>query len=272
MRGRRSGHFGVNRLISHDGGPMTWWQGLLVLLAGVAAGGINTIVGSGTLISFPVLLGVGLPPVTANVSNSVGLFPGSFVGAYGYRRELAGQARRSAILGVASMIGAVGGALLLLTLPSSAFDSIVPVLIVVALVLVVFGKRLTAWLASRGRAPGEHVGPTLWLSVLFCGVYGGYFGAAQGVLMMGIFGLMLAEDLQRQNALKNVLTGLVNLVAAIVFVITAHIDWTAAGLVAAGSILGGVLGARVGRRLSPTVLRAVIVVVGLVAIVKLLFF
>jgi uncharacterized protein len=251
---------------------MTWWQAVLVVAAGLAAGGINTIVGSGTLISFPVLLGIGLPPVTANVTNAVGLFPGSFVGAYGYRRELSGQRRRVSILSVASMIGAVGGAVLLLTLPSAAFDAIVPVLIVLALILVVFGKRLTAWLARRGRTPGEHVGATLWLSTLGCGVYGGYFGAAQGVLMMGLFGLLLAEDLQRQNALKNVLTGLVNLVAAVVFVITAHIDWTAAGLVAVGSILGGVLGARVGRRLSPTVLRAVIVVVGVVAIVKLLFF
>ncbi len=170
------------------------------------------------------------------------------------------------------MLGAVGGAVLLLTLPSAAFDAIVPVLIVLALVLVVFGKRMTAWLTRRGRAPGEHIGPALWLATLGCGVYGGYFGAAQGVLMMGLFGLLLAEDLQRQNALKNVLTGLVNLVAAVVFVITAHIDWAAAGLVAAGSIVGGVLGARVGRRLSPTVLRGVIVVVGIAAIVKLLFF
>jgi uncharacterized protein len=251
---------------------VSWWQGLLVFVAGIAAGGINTIVGSGTLISFPVLLGIGLSPVTANVTNAVGLFPGSFVGAYGYRRELSGQFRRATILGVASMLGAIAGAVLLLTLPSAAFDAIVPVLIVLALVLVVFGKRMTAWLTSRGRAPGHHIGPTLWLATLGCGVYGGYFGAAQGVLMMGLFGLMLAEDLQRQNALKNVLTGLVNLVAAIVFVITAHIDWAAAGFVAAGAIVGGVLGAKVGRRLSPTVLRAVIVAVGIVAIVKLVFF
>jgi uncharacterized membrane protein YfcA len=251
---------------------VSWWQALLVLAAGVAAGGINTIVGSGTLISFPVLLGVGIAPVTANVSNTIGLFPGSFVGAYGYRRELAGQRNRSVVLGTASMLGGIGGAVLLLTLPAGAFRAIVPVLIVLALVLVVFGKRLTAWLDRHRHAPKQTVGPALWLTTLGTGVYGGYFGAAQGVLLMGFLGLFLAEDLQRQNALKNVLAGIVNLVAAAVFVLTAHIDWTAAGLIAAGSIVGGVLGARIGRRLSPAVLRGVIVVVGVAAIVKLLLF
>jgi uncharacterized membrane protein YfcA len=246
------------------------WEGLLVLVAGVWAGAINTVVGSGTLITFPVLLGVGISPVTANVSNTVGLFPGSFVGAYGYRRELAGQGRRSVLLGSASVTGAVIGAVLLLTLPADAFKAIVPVLIVLALVLVVFGKRITAWLTVRGRGATEHVTPALWLVTLGTGIYGGYFGAAQGVLLMGFLGLFLVESLQRQNALKNVLAGLVNFVAAIVFVATTHIDWAAAGLIAAGSIAGGVLGAHIGRRMSPAVLRATIVVVGLVAIVKLL--
>jgi uncharacterized protein len=246
------------------------WQGLLVFVAGIAAGTINTVVGSGTLITFPVLLGVGLPPVTANVSNTVGLFPGSFVGAWGYRRELAGQRGRAIRLGLASVIGGAIGAVLLLELPASAFHDIVPVLIVLALVLVVFGKQLTGWLAARGRPAGERVTPLLWTLTMATGVYGGYFGAAQGVLLMGIMGLLLAETLQRQNALKNVLAGLVNLVAAVVFVATAHIDWAAAGLIAAGSVLGGLLGARIGRRLPPAALRAVIVVVGLAAIVKLL--
>jgi hypothetical protein len=245
------------------------WQGLLVLVAGIWAGAINTVVGSGTLITFPVLLGVGLPPVTANVSNTVGLFPGSFVGAYGYRRELEGQQRRAILLGTASVIGAVAGAVLLLELPAGAFKAIVPVLIVLALALVVFGKRLTAWLAIHGRGATEHVTLPLWLVTLGTGVYGGYFGAAQGVLLMGFLGLFLVESLQRQNALKNVLAGLVNFVAAVVFIATTHIDWTAALLVAGGSIVGGVLGARIGRRMSPAVLRGVIVVVGIAAIVKL---
>ncbi len=248
---------------------MTGWEPVFVLVAGILAGTINTVVGSGTLISFPVLLAVGLPPISANVSNTVGLFPGAFVGAYGYRRELEGQRTRAIRMGSASAIGAAGGAVLLLVLPADAFKAIVPVLIVLSLVLVVFGPRLTSWL---GRAHRKHdkVGGPMYLTTLGTGVYGGYFGAAQGVLLMGFMGLFLDEPLQRQNALKNVLAGLVNLVAAIVFAFTAPVNWAAAGLVAAGSVVGGLLGAKLGRRLPPNVLRAVIVFVGLAAIVKLL--
>jgi uncharacterized membrane protein YfcA len=217
-----------------------------------------------------VLLGVGIPPVTANVSNSIGLFPGSFVGAYGYRRELTGQRRRAIILGIASALGGAGGAVLLLQLPASAFKAIVPVLIILALILVVFGPRITAWLRTRGREPSLDVRWPLFVTTFGTGVYGGYFGAAQGVLVMGLLGLFLAESLQRQNALKNVLVGVVNLVSSIVFVATAEVDWAAVGLVAAGSITGGWLGAHIGRRLSPPVLRGVIVVFGIAAIVKLL--
>ena len=244
-------------------------QALLVLAAGVAAGTINTVVGSGTLITFPILLAVGLPPLTANVSNTVGLFSGSLVGAYGYRQELAGQRQRVVRLATASIIGAVIGAVLLLELPAAAFDAIVPVLIVVALLLVLFGKRLTT-LFERVRPRLADVIVAQWILTLLTGIYGGYFGAAQGMLLMGFFGVLLAEPIQRQNALKNVLTGLVNLVAAIVFVVTARIDWAAAGLLTVGSITGGLLGARIGRRLPPTVLRGVIVAVGIAAIVKLL--
>ena len=249
---------------------MTLWQEMLVLLAGVGAGAINTVVGSGTLITFPVLLAVGVPPVTANVSNTVGLFPGSFVGAYGYRRELAGQGRRVVRLGVASALGAAAGAVLLLVLPPAAFNAIVPILIALALVLVVFGKQLSAWLTRRRGHPVTVVTAPLWLATLFTGVYGGYFGAAQGVLLMAFLGLMLSESLQRQNALKNVLAGIVNLVAAVVFICSAHVDWQAVALVAAGSVVGGVIGARIGRRLSPPALRAIIVAVGVIALVKLL--
>lgn len=249
---------------------MNVWQSIVVFVAGIAAGGINTVVGSGTLITFPVLLGVGLPPVVANVSNTVGLFPGSFVGAYGYRAELVGQRNRAIVLATASVLGAIIGALLLLVLPADAFNAVVPVLIAIGLLLVVFGRKLTAWLLSRGRETTEKTTVGLWLVTLGTGIYGGYFGAAQGIIMIGFFGLMLTETLQRTNALKNVLCGLVNLVAAVVFVITTHVDWTAAVLIAVGSALGGLLGARVGRRLSPTVLRGVIVVVGLAAMIKLL--
>lgn len=249
---------------------MSVWQGVLVFLAGIAAGTINTVVGSGTLITFPVLLGVGLSPVTANVSNTLGLVPGSVMGAYGYRRELSGQRRRAVVLGTASILGGIAGAVLLLTLPARAFKTIVPALIILALVLVVFGKRITAAVTAGRHEPAENVGAWLWCTVFATGVYGGYFGAAQSVLQLALLGIFAAGTLQEHNALKNVLAGLVNGVAAVVFVIAAHLDWAAAGLIAAGSLLGGVLGASVGRRLPAPVLRAVIVAVGIVAIVKLL--
>lgn len=249
---------------------MSGLQALLVALAGVAAGTINTVVGSGTLITFPVLLGIGLPPVTANVSNTVGLAPGTFVGAYGYRRELVGQRGRAIRLGTASALGGVVGALLLLILPPGAFETVVPVLIGLALVLVVAGPRLTRWLETTPHAATSSVRPVLWITTMLTGVYGGYFGAAQGVILMACLELMLTETMQRRNALKNVLAGLVNGVAAVVFIATTHVDWTAAALIAVGSMLGGLLGARIGRRLQPAVLRAVIVLVGAAALIKLL--
>jgi uncharacterized membrane protein YfcA len=239
-----------------------------VLVAGVWAGAINTVVGSGTLVTFPVLLAVGYPPVVANVSNSIGLVPGSAAGAWGYRRELAGQRARAIRLGSASVLGAIAGAVLLLTLPAEAFEAIVPAFIVLALVGIVFQPRLQAAIAHR--APrGEHGGLLAWLGVFVGGIYGGYFGAAQGILLISVLGLTLREELQRINALKNVLAGLVNLVSGIVFVLVADVAWEAVACVAVGATIGGVLGGRYGRRLPPAVLRAVIVAVGLAAIVLL---
>jgi uncharacterized membrane protein YfcA len=236
----------------------------------MAAGTINTVVGSGTLITFPVLLAFGYAPVTANVTNTLGLVPGSAAGAYGYREELAGQWRRTARLAWASIAGGVTGAVLLLELPAAAFKAIVPVFIGVALVLVVVQPRLSAWLTARGAEPTHHAGWVVLACVYLTGVYGGYFGAAQGILLLAILGLGLPETLHRINAAKNVLAGLVNLVAAIVFVFVAHIAWDAAALIAVGATIGGVLGARVGRRLPPVVLRGVIVLVGVSAILQLL--
>jgi hypothetical protein len=238
--------------------------------AGVLAGTINTVVGSGTLITFPVLLAFGYPPVTANVSNSLGLVPGSVVGAIGYRRELVGQAGRLVRLAMASALGGAIGAVLLLTLPPGAFTRIVPVLIGLALVLVI----VQPWLARRlaagaGDRPAE-VGVMLWLGILGTGVYGGYFGAAQGVLLLALMGILLNEPMQRLNAGKNVLAAVANLVSGIVFVFVAHVAWLVVLLIALGSAAGGVIGARVGRKLPPVVLRTVIVVVGIAAIARLL--
>ncbi len=244
---------------------------LAIALAGLAAGTINTVVGSGTLITFPVLLAFGYPPVTANVSNTVGLVPGSLSGAVGYRRELVGQGRRMLRLGSAGVLGGITGAILLLVLPPSAFKDIVPVFIVIALTLVVLQPRLNRLLAKHDIAPQREGGLLTPLAVYLTGVYGGYFGAAQGILLLGILGVALPQDLHRTNALKNVLSGLINGVAGLYFIVAAHIDWAPAGLIAGASILGGQLGAHYGRRLNPVALRALIVVVGVTAIVRLLF-
>ncbi|MDQ6686722.1 MAG: sulfite exporter TauE/SafE family protein [Actinomycetota bacterium] len=249
------------------------WEALAVLLAGVAAGTINTVVGSGTLITFPVLLAVGVPPLTANVSNTVGLVPGSVSGAWGYRAELRGQRARLLRLGPASLLGGVIGAALLLVLPSSAFDAIVPVLIGLGVVLVVLGPRISGWVIRRAQGRGgvpESGAGWVWPAVAGTGAYGGYFGAAQGVLLMAILGIGVEDTLQRHNATKNVLALIVNAVAGVIFIAVAHVDWRATGLIAVGSAVGGQLGATIGRRLPPAVLRAVIVVVGLAALVSFL--
>jgi uncharacterized membrane protein YfcA len=243
---------------------------LSIALAGLAAGTINTVVGSGTLITFPVLLAFGYAPVTANVSNTIGLVPGSVSGAIGYRRELAGQGGRVLRLGAMSLLGGITGAVLLLVLPASAFKAIVPVFIAGALALTILQPRLGAWLLRREVDLERRGAVLVALAVYVTGVYGGYFGAAQGILLLAILGVALAQDLHRTNALKNVLAGLVNGVAGVYFVFAAHVEWAPAGIIAVFSILGAQLGARYGRRLPPSALRAIIVVVGVFAIVRLL--
>ncbi|HET9094995.1 MAG TPA: sulfite exporter TauE/SafE family protein [Solirubrobacteraceae bacterium] len=249
---------------------MSAWHAIAIVAAGIAAGTINTIVGSGTLITFPTLLAFGYPPVTANVSNTIGLVPGSVSGAIGYRSELRGQRDRTLALAASAVCGGVLGSVLLLVLPASAFRAIVPFFIAVALLLILLQGPINRALGDRRRGHGEGVPIGALAGTFACGIYGGYFGAAQGILMMSVLGLSIADTLQRLNAVKVVTTGLTNLVAGLVFVLAAHVAWDVAGLIAGGSILGGVIGARYGRRLSPRALRAVIVLVGVVAIVRLL--
>lgn len=248
---------------------MTWFEALFVLVAGMGAGTINAVVGSGTLLTFPALLAVGIPPVLANVSNSIGLAPGTAAGAIGYRRELEGQRGRMFRLIPASLIGGIAGAVLLLTLPGSAFKAVVPGLILLGCVLV----AVQPWLSKRISRPHHLHRGAWWVipAVFLTGVYGGYFGAAQGVLLMAILGIGMDTNLQRMNGLKNVLATVVNGVAAILFIIVADVDWLAAALIAVGSTIGGFVGARYGRKLPPTGLRALIVVIGIVAIVTMIF-
>ncbi|MEU5754221.1 sulfite exporter TauE/SafE family protein [Streptomyces sp. NPDC047853] len=245
-----------------------------VFTAGFGAGAINSVVGSGTLITFPVLLATGLPPVTATVSNALGLIPGSVSGAVGYRKELRGQRRRVLRLSVGALLGGLTGATLLLSLPADAFETIVPVLVGLALVLVAFQPRINRLVQRRrertGTSPRHDGGPLLFTGLTLASVYGGYFAAAQGIIYLSLMGMLLDEPLQRLNAVKNVLSALVNTVAALFFLFAADFDWTAVALIAAGSALGGYAGAKVGRRFSPAVLRTLVVAVGTVALVQLL--
>ncbi len=247
---------------------------LAIVAAGMAAGAINTIVGSGSLITFPTLLFLGYSPLVANVSNTVGLVPGSLSGTIGYRRELAGQRARAIPLLVTGMLGGLTGAALLLVLPPSAFERIVPILILIACALVAIQPRLTAWVAARrerlGHTSGVGGGPVLVVGVYLTGIYGGYFGAAQGVILIALLAILIDDDLQRLNGLKNVIATSINTVAAIIFIAVAPVDWVPAILLAIGSTVGGQLGAVVGRRMSPVALRGAIIVVGTIVAVRLL--
>jgi uncharacterized protein len=251
---------------------MSLLHALGIFGAGIVAGTINTVVGSGTLVTFPILLAFGYKPVTANVSNTVGLVPGSVSGAIGYRRELAGQENRLLRLSVASATGGLVGAILLLSLPASAFKDIVPAFIVIALVLIVLqprlGRVLDKYRARRARERGE-LGPVSLVSVFVTGIYGGYFGAAQGVILIALLAIFIDDDLQRLNGTKNALALVVNTVAGILFVATTHVSWSVAALIAAGSVIGGQVGGHFGRRLPAKVLRWVVVVVGLAVAIGL---
>jgi uncharacterized protein len=243
---------------------MNGLEALAITGAGAVAGAVNTVVGSGSLVTFPTLVALGYPPVTANVSNTLGLVPGSVSGAIGYRRELRGQWRRAAILGCGTAVGALIGGVLLLELPSSVFDAVVPVLILLACALMLLRP-----------APTPHGGPRnrLGLGVvaaLLTGIYGGYFGAAQGIILLAVLRLCFDDDLQRLNGVKNVLAGLANGVAAVYFIVAAHVAWGAALLIAGGSIVGAQVGARYGRRLPQEALRRVVVTAGVIVAVLLI--
>lgn len=265
-------------------------QVIIIALAAIWAGAINTVVGSGTLVTFPVLVAMGFPPVTATISNAMGLIAGNIAGTWGYRREIAQVGGTLLRLVPASLTGGIVGALLLLTLPEEVFEAVAPGLIVIALSFVVFQPRLQRWVRARKAAdqrrrtqiaadngegpPAERrdVGPLLTMLVFFAGVYGGYFVAAQGVLLIGILGVFLAATMQQANAVKNALVLTVNVTAAVSYLILAmdRIEWAVVLIIALGSTIGGFTGAWVGRRLSPLILRLVIVTLGLVALVVLI--
>lgn len=258
-------------------------EALAILAAGFWAGMINVVVGSGTLVTFPTLLLFGYPPLVANVSNNIGLVGGGITGTIGYRRELVGRGRELRRLLPASLLGGVTGAALLLILPDDAFRSIVPVLIVIGLVMVVWGPALQRR-AARARDAGTDDGrlstltrprlATVLVGIYLLGIYGGYFGAAQGVLIVGLMSVLTSDGIQSITGLKNLLATAVNAIAAVTFLIVSpeSVDWTVVLPITAGATVGGVVGARVGRRLPPILMRALIVVIGVAAIIRMLFF
>jgi uncharacterized membrane protein YfcA len=237
---------------------------LVALLAGAGAGGLNAVVGAGTLVTYPVLVALGLPPLAANVTSAVGVFPGSLAGAYAYRERLRGV-RRLAITATAAMCaGALGGVLLLLLLPSGSFARVVPWLIILAGALVLLQPMINRAARSMRRPPGPRAAA---IGCGAAGVYLSYFGAATGVITLTSLLLGGTKDLQDANAIKNVATGVGNGLAAVIFMVFADVHFGFALAVAVGAILGGSLGGRFAQRLSQRVMRVVIFLVAVIAAV-----
>jgi uncharacterized membrane protein YfcA len=247
---------------------MTPGDGLLVAGAGFAAGAINAVAGGGTLVSFPALLATGMAARTANITSSVGLIWGYSGGSVAYRRELAGQRSRVRALGLVSVLGGIAGAIILLATPPTSFRSVVPYLILTACLLLALQPRLARLVAAhQARMPADGAGRSeitwpLRAGVFAGAVYGSYFGAGLGVVLLGVLGILLADGLQRLNALKGLLSLIVNAVGALVFVIAGQVAWWFALILAVGAYLGGTIGVVVARRLSPQLLRGAVILLG----------
>ena len=254
-------------------------QLLLLAAAALLAGAVNAVAGGGSLLSFPALLAVGYPAITANVTNSVALTPGYFGGTLGYRRELTGQRRRILALGATSAVGAVVGAFLLLVSSPELFERIVPWLIFLACGLLAVQTRLARLVRARRAGDGDpaaapaaadrHTGP-LFATQFLAAVYGAYFGAGVGIMMLAILGIFLTDSLQRLNALKGLLSFLISLVAAVYFALLADVSWVAVAVMAVASLLGGQLGVLLARRLNDRVLRWLVIAFGVAVGVRLL--
>ena len=256
---------------THRGGALTALEQLAVVLAGFGAGILTSSVGVATLLSFPVLLAVGIPPVVANVSNTIGLIPAGLGGSFGYREELREQPALTWRVIILTGIAGAAGAILLLALPATVFEAIVPWLILGTCLLVGVQPRLSRWLAAR-RGGGERLtlSPATTVFVLLTGVYGGYFGAGAGVLMVATLALGLDVAFHVISGIRTTSVMAANVVAGVVFALVADVDWLVVVLLAAGSVLGGYVGARVARRLPATLLRILVVVAGIVAAALLL--
>jgi uncharacterized membrane protein YfcA len=240
---------------------VTLGDGALLAAAGTCAGAVNAIAGGGSLISFSALLAVGYSPVTANVTNTVGVLPGYLGGSIGYGPELRGQGLRVSRLALTGAVGALAGAVLLITAPAEVFEVAAPVLILISCALLAAHPRLTRWLAVRGTGGDRSV--ALHVGQFAAALYGGYFAAGFGVLLLAMLALLLpGENLQRLNALKGVLSLLIGAVAAATYAVLGPVAWSAAGVMAVGSYVGGHAGVRAARRLPAAALRWGIVILG----------
>lgn len=244
---------------------------IAVGIVALLAGGLNSVAGGGSLLLFPALLAVGLPPLAANVTTAVSVWPGYVGTAAGYRTELRGQRRSVLALAVSALLGGGAGAALLLTTPESVFDAVVPVLVVLASLLLALQTRVTRWVQTVPGAAGGLRSPLLHAAVFLASVYGGYFGGALGVILLAVLAVFLTGDLQRLNALRSVLALLVNTVALGAFALFGPVDGSAVVVAAPACLLGGYAGARLARRLPVGVLRGVVVAVGLVVGIALFF-
>ncbi len=243
---------------------MTPWELVIAGGAGFAAGGVNALAGGGTLISFPVLLALGLPPVSANVTNTVALSPGYLGGALAQRRAIAEQSSRVRRLAVAAGVGGLVGSVLLLITSDSAFRLLIPALLFVATALLALQDRLRAvFRRTDGPAEPAHLDPR-WLAapILLVSVYGGYFGAGLGIMLLAVLGVVLHEPLPRLNALKQVLALVINATAAALFLFSGRVYWVVALVMAITSLVGGSVGGRIAGSVKPEWLRAIVVVIG----------
>lgn len=255
---------------------MTGLEQLAVLATGLGAGVLTSTVGVASLLSFPVLLALGLPPVVANASNTVGMLPAGVSGSFGYRAELREHPRVAVVVVLTCAVGAVAGATLLLALPSGVFEAVVPWLILFTCLLVGAQPAISGWLlrrrddADQVPVPRTRVSPVTGFFATLVGMYGGYFGAGSGVMMVAVLGFGLDLDLRVVNGLKTLAILASNLVATVIFVALADLAWDAIALLALGSVVGGYVGARIGRRIPPTLFRVLVVAAGVVAAVTML--
>jgi len=248
---------------------VTMAEVVLIAVAGFLAGAVNAVAGGGSLISFPALVAAGLPTLDANVTNTTAVWPGYLGSAAAYRSELSTQGDRLKALALTSVAGAAAGAAILLAAPDAVFDAVVPFLVLAGSVLLALQPRIARAVLARTASGGGGQAAQLHVAVFLAAVYGAYFGGGLGVILLAVLGIFVADHLQRLNGLKAAISLLVNTVALVAFALFGPVDWTAVAIVAPASLLGGYVGGRLARRLSPDALRVTIVVFGVVVAVWL---